>query len=233
MTFDHVALGASLVLAMALLAFGYAVSTSRATRREALVRRLRPLAAGSGGGSGGGRPAPALTLRAALTRGLRPIARIATPTNADESSRLRLKLAQAGIRRDNGVQAFLASKVILALGTIAAFVTVNARRVEPIPNALLFGVVLCAVAFYAPNAWLSSRIQNRQVMIRRGLPDTLDLLVTCVEAGLGLDAALLRVAEEVRPAFPVLAEELELTFLEVKAGMARVDAFRSEPASTT
>jgi tight adherence protein C len=222
MTFDTVALGASVILGMALLAVGYAVSNSRASRRDAIVRRLRPaIAAVAASG-----PGPAPSLSAVLTRGLRPIARIATPTSADERSRLRLRLGQAGIRRDNSVQAFLASKVILAIGVVGAFVTVNSRRVEPIPNALLLGVLLCAIAFYAPNAWLSGRIQSRQLMIRRGLPDSLDLLVTCVEAGLGLDAALLRVAEEIRPAHPILAEELELTFLEVKAGMSRVDAFR-------
>jgi tight adherence protein C len=221
MAFDSVALGASVILAMALLAVGYAVSSTRASRRDAIVRRLRPVAAVAAPTAG-----PAPSLAAALTRGLRPIARIATPTNADKRSRLRVRLGQAGIRRDNGVQAFLASKVILAICVVGAFVTVNSRRVEPIPNALLLGVVLCAVAFYAPNAWLSSRIKTRQLMIRRGLPDSLDLLVTCVEAGLGLDAALLRVAEEIRPAHPMLSEELELTFLEVKAGMSRVDAFR-------
>jgi tight adherence protein C len=223
MTFDTVALGASVALAMALLAVAYAVSTSRSAHREAIARRLRPRSTPS---EVAVVPRGAPTLGKALSRGLRPFARIATPTNDAEGSRLRLRLAHAGIRRDHGVQAFLASKVILAIVTVAGFVTYNARVVEPVQNALLVGVVLCAVAFYAPNAWLSSRIQTRQTAIRRGLPDTLDLLVTCVEAGLGLDSALLRVAGEIERAYAILAEELELTFLEVKAGMPRVDSFR-------
>ncbi len=85
---------------------------------------------------------------------------------------------------------------------------------------------LFATGYYFPNVWLASRAKARQLAIERGLPDTLDLLVTCVEAGLGLDAALQRVAAETRLAWRVLGEELEQTFLEVKAGIPRVEAFR-------
>jgi tight adherence protein C len=224
MVLDPIALGASVALALALLAVAFAVSTSRATQREAIARRLRPRIAAAAAAA----PSPSAvpTLRSVVSRGFRPLARIATPTNDAESSRLRLRLAQAGIRRDNGVQAFLASKVILSVAAVGAFVTLNANRAEPIPNALLVGVGLCAFGFYAPNFWLSTRVEARQTAIRRGLPDTLDLLVTCVEAGLGLDAALQRVAGEIRRAHAILSEELELTFLEVKAGMKRVEAFR-------
>ena len=82
------------------------------------------------------------------------------------------------------------------------------------------------VGFLVPNLWLRRRVQSRQADIDRGLPDALDLLVTCVEAGLGLDSALQRVALEIGLARPVLSEELTLTFLEVKAGVRRTDAFR-------
>ena len=85
---------------------------------------------------------------------------------------------------------------------------------------------VAVVGFLAPNAWLRRRIQSRQADIDRGLPDALDLMVTCVEAGLGLDAAVQRVSLEIGLARPVLAEELTLTFLEVKAGVRRTDAFR-------
>jgi tight adherence protein C len=145
---------------------------------------------------------------------------------------VRLRLARAGLRRDNALQSFLAAKAVLAFTALGAFLWMNARLVEPVPHAMLFAVVVAAAGFYAPNLWLSSRTATRQRAIERGLPDSLDLLVTCVEAGLGLDAALQRVADEVRLAWPGLSGELQTTFLEVRAGIPRVEAFRRLAART-
>jgi tight adherence protein C len=83
-----------------------------------------------------------------------------------------------------------------------------------------------AAGFFLPNLWLHAQIAERLRKIERALPDTLDLLVTCVEAGLGLDAAMQRVADETALAFPVLSSELRLAFLEVKAGIPRMEALR-------
>jgi tight adherence protein C len=83
-----------------------------------------------------------------------------------------------------------------------------------------------AAGLFLPNLWLDGRVKTRRKLIDRGLPDALDLMVTCVEAGLGLDAAIQRVAAEIVLAHRLLAEELGLTFLEVKAGVPRTDAFR-------
>jgi tight adherence protein C len=217
-TLDRVALGASIALIAAGSAAAWAWRTSRASRREELARRLRARAAAPDPGWDG--------LGELVARGLRPLARIATPSTAEGNSLVRLRLARAGLRRDNALQSFLAAKAVLAFTALGAFLWMNARLVEPVPHAMLFAVVVAAAGFYAPNLWLSSRTATRQRAIERGLPDSLDLLVTCVEAGLGLDAALVRVAGETRMAFPILSEELELTFLETKAGMARAEAFR-------
>ena len=221
MTIDTIALGASTVLVLAVAAAAWAVRASRAQHRQLLLQRLaiRPAGAAEAplAGAGVGR---------ALAEQLRPLAQLAAPTGEEQRFRLRLRLANAGFRRDTAVTAFLATKVILLFGALAGFVWLNASRVQPIPNAGLVGVVVCAAAFYAPNLWLSSRVTARQRAVERALPDALDLLVTCVEAGLALDAAVLRVSGELRRAHPILAEELELTHLEVKAGMPRVDAFR-------
>jgi tight adherence protein C len=217
-TLDRVALGASIALIAAGSAAAWAWRTSRANRREALARRLRARAEAPDPGWDG--------LGELVARGLRPLARIATPSTAEGNSLVRLRLARAGLRRENALQAFLAAKAILAFTALGAFLWVNSRLLEPVPHAMLFAVVVAAAGFYAPNLWLSSRTATRQRAIERGLPDSLDLLVTCVEAGLGLDAALVRVAGETRMAFPILSEELELTFLETKAGMARAEAFR-------
>jgi tight adherence protein C len=107
-----------------------------------------------------------------------------------------------------------------------AFLTLNAMRTEGIRLAVPIAIWLCCGGFFLPNLWISSRIQARRSVIDRGLPDALDLLVTCVEAGLGLDAALVRVAGDLELSWPLLSEELTLTFLEIKAGIARTEAFR-------
>lgn len=221
MALDRVALGASFTLLAAAGAAAWAWRSSRASRREALARRLRAHGAAAAAQEPGWDG-----LGEMVARGLRPLARIATPSTAQETSLVRLRLARAGLRRENALQAFLATKVVLAFSALGTFLWVNSRLLEPVPHAMLLAVVVAAVGFYAPNLWLSSRITTRQRAVERGLPDSLDLLVTCVEAGLGLDAALVRVAGETRMAFPVLSEELELTFLEVKAGMPRAEAFR-------
>ncbi len=223
MSVDGAALTAAILIVIALASVGWAMIAVRASRRQAIMERLRLQRGGAAVIVAAG-PAPGLGR--AIVETLRPIARIATPAGEEEISRVRLRLSRAGLRREHALPVFLAAKVVLALAAIVGVLAVNASRVDPLDNALALAVGACAAGFYAPNFWLSKRIAARQLAIRRGLPDSLDLLVTCVEAGLALDASLLRVAGETRVAFPVLADELELTFLEVKAGMTRPDAFR-------
>jgi tight adherence protein C len=161
-----------------------------------------------------------------VAQGLTPLARLAQPVGEGELQLLRGKLAQAGLRAPHAPKLFLASKALLALFLLAVVLWVNAVRLDPIPMAPAWAVILAGVGFFLPNLWLASRVKARQAAVHRGLPDALDLMVTSVEAGLGLDAAVQRVATEIAVAQPVLAEELTLTFLEVKAGVPRTDAFR-------
>jgi tight adherence protein C len=100
------------------------------------------------------------------------------------------------------------------------------RPREPLPYAWLIALMLGALGFYAPNLWLSSRVEQRQLLISRALPDTLDLLVTCVEAGLGVEASLARVTQEIHLSAPLLAVELQHTLVEINAGRPRTEAFR-------
>jgi hypothetical protein len=86
--------------------------------------------------------------------------------------------------------------------------------------------VVCAAAFFVPNLWLSSVTKQRKLRLQRDLPNAMDLLVTCVEAGLGLDQALSRVAAELKLVAPILAAELNTTFLETQAGFSRRESFR-------
>jgi tight adherence protein C len=167
-----------------------------------------------------------------MSQGLTPIARLAQPMGEEELLLLRGRLARAGFRTAGATQLYLAAKVVLALLFMGGLLWLNAARQQPLPVVSAWAVGAACLGFLLPNAWLESRVRSRMNEIDRGLPDALDLLVTCVEAGLGLDAALQRVALEMGLARPVLAEELTLTFLEVKAGVSRGDAYRRLAART-
>ncbi len=205
-----------LVTALALLASGLRAMSSRGEAQ--LAKRL-----GTAGTDASA--APGRRTGQALARLLSPIARLAQP-KGEEENRLRLQLAQAGLRSDSAPVVFLALKMILACTGLGLFVWISAARAEPLPFGPMLAVLPFAGGFYAPNAWISRRIAARQTAIDRGLPDALDLLVTCVEAGLGLDMAFQRVATELALPWPVLSEELRLTYLEVNAGIRRVEALR-------
>jgi tight adherence protein C len=154
-----------------------------------------------------------------------PIAvRSATRADAAQMSKLRMKLSNAGYRDDSAVTTFLASKSIAAaLGGIgaAAYVWANGT---PIHNAIGIVMIGAGLGFLAPELWLSSARQKRAECVRRGLPDTLDMLVISVESGLGLDAAFQRVGDEMNKVHPVVAEELQLVTLESQMGIPRSEA---------
>jgi tight adherence protein C len=86
-------------------------------------------------------------------------------------------------------------------------------------------LIACAVAFFLPNIWVWNKATNRKLGLEQPLPDAIDLLVTCVEAGLSLDAAMARVSQEMELVAPLLASELKQTMLEIQAGVKRSDAF--------
>jgi tight adherence protein C len=135
-------------------------------------------------------------------------------------------LVHAGYREARAIPTFVTAKVVLAVGTPLAFLVFAQSAGDVFEYPAATAVAVAILGFFAPNFWLYLKVRDRQTAIERGLPDAMDLLVTCVEAGLGLDAALSRVADEIELSAPVLSEELKLTFLEVQAGMPRPEAFR-------
>lgn len=164
----------------------------------------------------------------ALLNILRPISWLARPTKGAELSRLRTRLVQGGYRGPHAMELYLSAKLLLATVCTLAFVQINSHLSTPFefPLDMALAVWTCGAAFFLPNVILGNRIKERQTNIERALPDAMDLLVTCVEAGLGLDAAISRVSEEITLASPLLGMEMNLTFLEVQAGITRRDAFR-------
>jgi tight adherence protein C len=215
---DGLALTAAVILIGAVLA-GVAALATLVHRESAVERRLKPASAG-----------PEQVASAGVTElvvhTLAPLSKLAQPTTESELSSLRHRLTRAGLRGRYALELFVASKMLLALTFVVVFMWANALRTRPIEPALYLAALTFALGYYAPSVWLSSRVRRRQASIERALPEALDLLVTCVEAGLGLDAALQRVAREIRRAWPILGGELELAFLEIKAGMPRVESFR-------
>ncbi len=164
----------------------------------------------------------------ALPSVLRPLAWIVRPSKAEELSRLRQKLVHAGLRGPRAMEGFLVAKVLLAVVLTVAFYQINGRlqRQLTFPMDLVAAVWICGAGFFLPHLWLRSRARSRQLLITNALPDAMDLMVTCVEAGLSLDASISRVAQEIGLPAPILGSELNLTFLEMQAGVPRADAFR-------
>ena len=138
------------------------------------------------------------------------------------ASRAQLMLVRAGYRRPTAVLVVRGLKVVLPIALLAMVYSTGFYRYNPfliLGGALLAGVLL-------PEVWILSRVSARQDRIRRGLPDALDLLVICVEAGLGIDQALLRVSQELSVVHRELSEELQLVNLEMRVGKTRIDALR-------
>jgi tight adherence protein C len=145
------------------------------------------------------------------------------PKSDKEVSVIRLRLTRAGYRNENAMKIFYGSKVLtpLLLATIAA--------VSGLANLAPFFVYLVAlgVGFLAPDFWLGKRIKARQKKLTRGLPDVLDLLVICMEAGLSLDQSTARSAEELSQSQPEICDELGIVVLEQRAGRARSEAWKN------
>ena len=156
---------------------------------------------------------------------LRPLSKLSKP-QGEELSRFRARLIHAGHRGERAVEVFFGAKIALGLLLASLPFIVGALRGSPLAVGRMLAVVLGAIGFYAPNLWLRNSVAARQLALTRALPDTLDLLVTCVEAGLGVEAAIGRITGEIGLSSPVLASELRLTTNEMNAGVSRADAFR-------
>jgi tight adherence protein C len=131
-------------------------------------------------------------------------------------------MVRAGYRRPEAAMAMQGVKVLLPVGLVAVVYFTGIYRQNP-----FFILGFAALAGYLlPEFWLTSRVRRRQHRIRLSMPDALDLLVICVEAGLALDQALLRVSQELRIAHPQLSEELDLVSAEMRVGKTRIDALR-------
>ena len=155
-------------------------------------------------------------MAANVTGLLNPIRGMITGTDAD----LEYKLMLAGFRKPEHMEIFTAAKMLLPI----AGIVVGSFFASNLFLALAVGAI---AGFFGPDLVLSYLVTRRQEKIRMALPDALDLLVVCMEAGLGIDQALVRVGDEMILTAPDLAEEFQIVSREQRAGKPRLDAWRS------
>ena len=156
---------------------------------------------------------------AAITSIFKPIRSVVSGSDEDMS----YKLTLAGFRKTEHIEIFTATKMLLPVVAIVGATFCGENMIA----VILVGAVL---GFMAPDMVLSKLISRRQQGIRQALPDALDLLVICMEAGLGIDQAMVRVGEEIRLTSPALADEFQIINREQRAGKPRLDAWRSMAA---
>lgn len=220
-TLASIGLGAGVLLAV--------LGVSNAFLGQSVVqRRMRALAPGRGVGS-----AQAIEKRAFAPSGF---VKSFVPMSPGECSRIGKRLARAGYRRPDAVRNYFVLRTLLGvvLPVLVWGVIHLASDAHWIPDVLrqmvtgltrfqvaLVLAAMVASGFYAPALWLRSRVQARQARIEESFPSALDLLQVAVEAGLGFDAALTRIANEMLPVAPDIAEEFIAATLEVQAGRDR------------
>ena len=157
-----------------------------------------------------------------------PFAQLSSPTGDGETTPLRVRFLNAGIRHPDASLFYFGLKTLLPLGFAGlAFLAMRAAGADEGLKFMLWLAVVALVGCYLPNAVLYVMVRNRKREIFENFPDAADLMLVCVEAGLGLDAGLVKVTEEIRVKSMALAQELHWTNLEMRAGATREKSLRN------
>jgi len=159
----------------------------------------------------------------------KPVAKLSVPKEGWENSQLRIRFMNAGYRSDTAPMVFFMAKTVLTFLLPAIFILyVMISGADYAADLLLLFIITSAgLGYFLPNIFLVRRIAYRKREILDSFPDAMDLIIVCVESGLGLDAALARVSEEMHMISPILGEELHLINLELRAGSSRERALRN------
>ncbi len=149
------------------------------------------------------------------------------PQDEEELSTTQMQMIRAGYRSKSSIQMFNFAKLALGigglvLGTLYVLVAGGGSAQGSVLTVLIPGLV----GYYAPKYWISRRVQAREDQINAGFPDSLDLMLVCVEAGQSLDQSIVKVAREIKPSYPALAEEFEIVSFEMKAGKDKSKVLR-------
>ena len=156
-------------------------------------------------------------------------AKMNQPSNVEEARATRCQLITAGYRSGKAPVFFIGSKLFLAvlMASVMALIPVKVLGFPTFSNLVFYYVLAAGCGYYAPVLWLRRAIAQRKDALQRAIPDALDLMVVCVEAGLGLDQAITRVGEEVKRTHPALSDELNLLSMELRTGVSRQEALRN------
>jgi tight adherence protein C len=206
-----------IVAAVAVATAAYAAIVE--SRRKAVMRRVIataevPL-----------RPAPlkktaSTPKHRAVLRSIASVVPTAWLTDMD----LKTRLVRAGFEQVEAPQVFAAARVGLLVGLPLLAIVAQVGR--PMTETVVYVVLAFILAWMLPNGYLARRIRLRQRKLRNAIPDTLDLLIVCVEAGVSLDSAMMRVSKEIGRVHPELAYEFSVVLSKIKAGMPREEAMR-------
>ncbi|MBA4501421.1 type II secretion system F family protein [Marinobacterium marinum] len=208
------------LVAAAALVFGLSLTVLVSGMAAPFRHRVRALTAEPGHrhDSGGG---------TRVLSSLDPLTRHLLPGKDWDKSRLHAKLVHAGFRAPNAMSSLYALKVLLAISLL--MLTWLATSFNPklaVDKVLMICAGATYVGYILPNMVLDHLAGRRKRAIRNGFPDALDLLVVCVESGLGLTAALQRVGQELDVSHPELSQELHLVNVEIRAGVNRIEALK-------
>jgi tight adherence protein C len=194
-----------------------------ATAEERLARLLNPRGAGAADLSHARRQE---LFQAKVTAAANKLGQSLRPSDAEQLGKIRLTMLNAGFRHEQAVAVYFGVKVFaLVLGLVSAFPALALRfgmtQVTYVMTATVGGL-----GFYLPDFVVNSKKKKRSEAIFLGLPDALDLMVVCVEAGLGLDAAMRRVTGELAHSCPVICEEFAIANFQIQMGRPRRDVLR-------
>ncbi len=162
------------------------------------------------------------TLRqAGRNENLQRFSKFLEPEDASELSQLELNMRRAGYQSRDAVRMFHAAQFVLGIGGLllgALYVTLFMGEGASTQMTMLYAMGPGALGYFLPRYWITKRVQERKEQLTTGFPDSLDMMLVCVEAGQSLDQAITRVAKELRDPCPPLAEEFEIVSHELKAG---------------
>lgn len=167
------------------------------------------------------------TAKPAWQQTVERIGRRLAPKDAVKLTKTRLRLAWGGFHNPSAVALFMGAKVVMAVAAALAYPTLGVMNQRIMPNVLATSTLLLVAGFFLPDFWLHNRTKVRQRDIVNTLPDVLDLLMVCVEAGMGFDAAVARVAEQPELTKSPLHQEMLRMHLEIRAGRPREEALRA------
>lgn len=195
------------------------------------LEKLRDCSSGSTVASPASRPQRAnLRQSGGKAQKLDRFATFLEPQDEAEMSSARLLMVRAGYRTKSAVRAyhfaqFSLGLCFMSLGVLYAIVSSAIGEVS-VGRLIISIIIPGIVGYYAPKYWVNRRLQTRQQEITNGFPDSLDMMLVCVEAGQSLEQSIVRVAKELRAGFPALADEYEIVAHEMKAGKEKVQVLK-------